>query len=257
MTTVASQPPVGFTSGVSVDQDFQPLNLCGVANPFFYHSFSDDFDVSPGVTGWYTTTGSTGTLAGAAGVGGLALFTTGAAAGNFNYVQLSSAGFTANVLPKKLFYVARIQLAAVTTSTFVLGLIQDTVTPLTVTDGIWFSKAAASSQIVLNVAIASAVTSVNIPTTAYTLANNVNIDLAFQVTRQGDVLAFVDSQLVGYVPQSNINTTNGPQNAGAVARILAPTMPTVPLGLTAVVSNGATAAATTMTMDFHGAFQER
>jgi hypothetical protein len=80
--------------------------------------------------------------------------------------------------------------------------------------------------------------------------------LAFAITRQGDVLAYVDSQLVGYVPQSNIGTTNGPQNAGAVARMTGPAMPVVLLSPTLGLST--TAGTTqTLTSDFIGAFQER
>lgn len=257
MATVASQAPIRTPSGGTTDQPWQPLADCGNGNPLFYHMFSDDFDQSIGVTGMYTSTGSTGSAALTAGDGGLVTFTTGAVAGNYNYIQLPIASYTVNTPPKKLFYLTRIQLAAVTTSTFVLGLVQSTTTPLTVVNGVYFAKAAGSTQITLNVTVASSTTSVNIPTSAYTLANNTNIDLAFYIDRFGNVLAYVDTQLVGFVPQSNIGTTNGPQNAGAVARLTTPTMPTANLALTACVGNGATAAATTMTMDFHCMQKER
>jgi hypothetical protein len=257
MVTVASQPPAQFDCGVSFDANFQPLDLCGVPNPFFYHSDYDDF--GPYVAASYTST-ATGTavaaFAGTAGDGGLIAGTTGTAAGVLA-IQRAIAGFTVNSLPKKVFWEMRLKLSAWASAglTGTFGLIQSTATPGTVTDGVYFTLSAAG-VLAINSAVGSVITSVAIPTAAYTTGANVTLDLAFAITRQGDVLAYVDTQLVGFVPQSNIGTTNGPQNAGAVARITAPTLTTANLCPT-IGFTQAGSVAVVATVDFMGTFKER
>lgn len=256
MATVASQPPVGFTSGLSTDQNFQPLNECGSPNPFFYASFDDDFLHYN--TGDYTVT-ATGTgaaVAGVAGDGGLLQFTAGTTAGNAS-IQTHFANYTVNSQPKKVFFLTRVTMSAWATTgvTALWGLIQTTATPGTVTDGVYFSLSAAGA-LSINSTVGSTVTSVAIPTAAYTLTGGTYIDLGFAITRQGDVLAYVDTQLVGNVPQSNIGTNGNPKNAGAVARITAPTLTTAVLNPTlAVIQTGTTSV--TMTSDFFLVKKER
>jgi hypothetical protein len=259
MVTVASQPPVRSTSGGTPDAVFQPLADCGAGNPFFYHTFADDFDINGKVlTNAYTvtTTGTGAAVASTPGDGGLILFTAPTAAGNAS-IQLASASFTVNTLPKKVFFETRVKMSAWATAgvTALWGLIQTTATPGTVTDGVYFALTAAG-VLSINSMVGSVLTTAVIPAAAYTLTANVNVDLAFEITRQGDVLAYVDSQLVGYVPPSNIGTTNGPQNAGAVARLTAPTLTAVVLNPTlAIIQTVATAI--TMTVDFFQAQKER
>jgi hypothetical protein len=259
MAVVASQPPVRQTSGGTSDAPFQPLADCGNGNPFFYHVFADDFDTSLAVTGTYTAigTGAANTLL--AGDGGIASFSTAAGAGTFGGIQTPVGGFTVNSPPKKVFWEGRFQMANVSTMTLLAGLVAIFAAPATptVVNGVYFSKAAGTLQLVGNVTVASATVSVNIPLGALTLVNGSYFDLAIYVTRQGDVEFYADTQLVGFVPQSNIGTTNGPNNAGAVARLTAPTLPTVPLAPTIVFGNGATAAIIAGTADFHQAQKER
>lgn len=260
MSAVASQPPMCVTSGFSPDSVFQPLSACGVGDPFFYHQFSDDFDQNDAYTtaNTYTITLNSGTLAGTAVDGGAALFTTeGVATTGVVELQLVNASFSPPVAPKKLFYIARLQLNTPTTSSFVAGLITNgNVTPFTaVADGIYF-KWIGGTGLTINSAVGSAVTSATIAPAAYTMAANTNIDLAFYVTRQGDVLAYVDTQLVGFVPQSNLATPGNPQNAGPVARLTAPTLTAVVLSPTLALQTNS-AAAKTMTVDFHGVYKER
>jgi len=259
MAVVASQPPVRQTSGGTPDAPFQPLADCGNWNPLFYHAFVDDFDQSLGITGAYVNIGTTPTNAVVAGDGGIASFTTLVAAGSFAGVQTPVGGFTVNTPPKKVFWEGRFQMANVTTQTFLAGLIATFAAPATptVVNGVYFSKAAGGVQLVGNVTVASATVSVNIPLGALALTNATYFDLAIYITRQGDVEFYADTQLVGFVPQSNIGTTNGPNNAGCVARLTAPTLPTVPLSPTIVFGNGATGAIIAGLADFHQAQKER
>src|SRR5215468_3482059 len=145
MALPRSPPPTRLTAGSSTDPVYGPLADSGYVNPFFYHMFADDFDNILGATGAYTVTAASGTVALAAGDGGLALFTTGSVSNQFCEIQTPIAGFT---LPqgatagKKLFWLARLQLSDVTNSALIAGLISINVTPFTsVADGIYFSKA--------------------------------------------------------------------------------------------------------------------
>jgi hypothetical protein len=256
MAIVASQPPIRTPSGGTTDQVFQPLADCGNGNPFFYHMFADDFDPYRATDYTVTTTGTGAAVAQVAGDGGLVLFTGGSTAGNAS-IQHSFASFTINSQPKKVFFESRFKASAWATAgvTMLAGLIQTTATPGTVTDGVYF-LISATGVITINSTIGSVNTAVTIPAAAYTLTANTNIDLAFYITRLGDVLAYVDTQLVGFVPQSNIGTTNGPQNAGAVARITAPSLTTAVLNPTLALIQTSTTVVT-MTADFFQAQKER
>lgn len=257
MAAVASQPPIRTPAGGTTDQIFQPLADCGNGNPFFYHMFSDDFDPYRSTDYNVVTTGTGAAVAAVSGDGGLVRFTLGTTAGTTSLQHSNgNQSFTLNSQPKKVFFECRFQLssAAYASGTVVVGLTQFSATPGTVTDGVYFQWN--GTTLTINSANASAITSVTIPAAAYTMANNTNIDMAFYITRLGDVLAYVDTQLVGFIPQSNIGTTGNPQNAGAVARITAPSLTSAVLTPTmAYVQAGAVA--NTMTIDFFQAQKER
>lgn len=280
-----SPPPQRVPAGWSTDPPFGPLADCGNGNPFFYHSFSDDFDQNLGATGLYVLSG-TGTAAHTAGDGGLGLFSTTGTAGTFASIQLPAASFTlpptgsnppnTGTTVKKLFYLARLQLSDVTTAGFVAGLISTNATPFSaITDGMYFYNTAGTTALKFAV-VASAGNSptgsavstlVTIPTTAYTLTNATFIDLAFYITRLQDVLIFAGSQLVGYISQSGTGSVNTagvsliPDAPGPCASIrqtiTATPFTTAVLSPTLGVYNGATAAVKTMTVDFHSVQKER
>lgn len=257
MAGTSNQPPVRLPAGGTTDWPWQPLADCGAGNPFFYHSFYDDMDSSLTVAGAYTISKTgTGTATNTPGDGGLGLLTTQAvSATDFVSIQLPAADFTLT-LGLKLFFQTRIQLNDVINNQFFAGLVNTSATPFTsTTDGIYFSKlgGAASLQIVSEVG--NVITTASIPTAAYTLINNTNIDLAFYLTRQGDVVAFVDSKLVGFIPQSGTGTQT-PPNAGPVARITAPVLTAVVLNPTIAIQSGTTGAKT-LTLDYIAAQKER
>jgi len=242
--------PVRFTSGFTQDASFQPLGQLGIPDPFFYADYADDFIHYN--TGDYTVTAAGGTVAGSAagGNGGRILFTTGATATNFAAIQLTAASFQ-YVATKKLAYLCRIQLADVTLPVVMAGLIQTTVTPYTVTDGIYFTKAAGSTDIVVNVVTGSTV----IGTTTLTglLTNATDIDLGFTVDRLGNILIYAGNSLIGQKRQDV--TTLGPA-AKILASSLTGAMTAVLLNPTLAIQTS-TAAAKTMYADFHLAAMER
>lgn len=259
MAVVKSQPPVAYTSGVTPAAPFQLMNSCGVGHHLFYHVFADDFDINAGLTNGNTyevvTTPGTGTLASTPGDGGLALFTTSGASGDAVGIQQAVAAFTFSAV-KKLFYVTKFQLGTVATSSVIAGMISTNTTPFTaVVDGAWF-RWTGGGALTFNHAVASVVTSVTIPAAAYTMANATNIELGFEKTAEGDFLIYVDTQLIGVVPQSNLGTTGNPQNAGPVARLAPASLTAAVLKPTLFVQTNS-AAVKTMTADFIMAAKER
>lgn len=273
---IPNQVPQRLPAGSTTDPPYGPWADNGNGNPFYYHQFADDFDNQLGVAGLYTiSAGGAGSVAHTPGDGGLALFTTAGASGNFESIQLPAASFTAPqgaLAGKKMFYVVRLQLSDITNSAFIAGMCNTSTTPFAgLTDGVWFSKASATTQLVINVAAASSIKSFNIATNSYSLVNATNIDLAWYIDKYGNVQYSVGSQLVGWLPQSGTSAVsasgvpllpvqcptgklysgNQPTTIGSGY-----TLPTVNLNITLGVQTGA-AAVKTMTADFHGVAKER
>lgn len=260
---MASQSPVRYPSGVSVDNPFGVTGNMGLPNPLFYHMWADDMDQEVAETGAYTkTVTGNGTVALTPGDGGLALFTTNSStplAADIASLQLPVAGYTVT-LGKKMFYMVSFQASSISAAAFQFGFIQQTVTPGTVTDGIWFSKAAGSlTNLAINISKASAAVTVALPTNAYTLANATQIQLGFSMDRNGNVQAWVGSQLVGNVPLAGTGSVLPPGNQGPVAAINSPATANIPIvNLTPTMAmQSGTTASSTMTVDFVLAAKER
>ncbi|SRR6266404_2451742 len=258
--SVASQPPAQFDCGIQFDADWQPLNFCGVPNPFFYHSFADDFDNAVDMTYglWTVTSGGAGVSASIiAGDGGLLQLTSGTTGGFFISVQLAQATFTLPAQPKKMFFETAVTTTnAPATASFIVGVSAVDTTPFTaVPNGVYFSWVGGTG-LTFNSSNASVVTSVVIPPAAYTFAApGQRLELGWALTRQGDLLAYVDNQLVGFIPQSNIGTTNGPKNAGAVARLTAPSLSAS--NMAPILAFNSTAVSQTIVFDFVQVQKER
>lgn len=254
-----SPPPVRNNSGTTSDLPWMPLADCGWGNPFFYHGFADDFDASIQGSWWNTTKTGNGTIAHTAGDGGLLLFTTNSsspAGTDICSMQLAAASFTVTV-GKKMFFLCRLQVSDATNAAFNVGLIQTTTTPFTVTDGIYFNKAsgAANNLTLYNDASSAHTNTLTIPTGAYTLANNTNIDLAFYVDRNGQINAFVNGNMVGYFNNSGTGSAN-PNRGPVITTSGATTFTTANLNVTIAVQSG-TASSKTMTGDFIMVAKER
>jgi len=259
MPVPRSPTPARGQAGFTTDWPYGPLADCGFGNPFFYHMFADDFDYALGVSGLYTVSaGGAGTVAHSAGDGGLALFTTAGASGNYESIQLPAADFTlpqGTLAGKKLFYITRLQLSDVTNSAFIAGLTNITTTPFTaIADGIYFTKASGGTVLNIVSVVSSTAVTTAVPTSAYTLTNAVNIDLGFYVDWYGNLNVFCSPSMVGYVPQSGTGATL--PTRGRVLQVTGLTLTTANLSPTLGVQTGA-AAVKTMTVDFHAAMKER
>lgn len=247
--------PTRFTGGLTQSAEFQPLGELGFPDPFYYALFADDF--LPFRAGDYTITAAGGSVAATAngGTGGRILFTTGAVGGNFAEIQQPTANF-AHVPGAKLAFLTRLNMADVTNTQIIAGLINTTTTPLAPADGIYFQKGVGNTNITLT-AVAGGVavgqvTVPNLPNNGF--LNGADIDLGFVVDENEDINIFVGYHLVGNKPNQN-RTLLGPvaklrASARTGALSILPVNPTI-----AIVAG--TAAAQTGNCDFILAAQER
>lgn len=256
---MANQPPVRNAAGATTDTVYQPLADCGAGNPFFYHTVADDFDSTLTTGIWTQNKTGNGTVAHTAGDGGLALFTTNSTTPvgtDYAGLQLPAADFSFTP-GKKLFFLTRLQLADAVNAAFVAGLVDTQANPFTaVNDGLYFSKASGAANNLQLLSVKGGVaTALAIPASAYSLANGVNIDLAFYVDRNANVYAYVGAQLVGFIPTSGTGTAVPPARGGRAASF-APALTTAVLNPTLAIQSG-TATSKTMLADFITVMKER
>jgi hypothetical protein len=264
--TTPSQSPVRFPSGLSTDYPWGPLAAMGMPSPFFYNLFEDDFDGGLSTLNYTATKTGAGTIATQAGDGGQILFTTAASAAAICELQVAQANFTlpTPTLPKKLFFLTRIQLSDTTNCELFTGLVNVTTTVAGITDGIYIQKPSGGTTMNLLILSGSATqATVAIPTAVLTqyLAAATWVDLAFTVNRRGGVSVFVGYPLVGWVPASAWTSATQPPPLGRVAHY----NPQVSGSLTFATANLApmlllrtgNSTAITMTSDFLMAAKER
>lgn len=227
MTNIATTNlPGGITNAVKESA----LSAYGAPDPTIWHSYLNDFDVFTSGDWSGAPTGSV-TNAIIAGNGGILSMINSAASADLNPLQLKVATF-AMVAGSQSWLKARFSLSNATNAQLVLGLIQTTATPLTVTDGFYFAKAAASTTLTAKLAKSSAISTVNVGT----LANATSVNVGLHYDGNAAVNVFLNNVKVASLPVANL--------------------PTVNLNLTMAVSNG-TAAANTLNVDYILVSQER
>lgn len=260
--TTPSASPVRYPSGVSFDYPWGPLAAMGVPNPFFYNLFQDDFDGGLSTLNYTATKTGIGTIATQAGDGGQILFTTAASSAAICELQVSQANFVlpTPTLPKKVFFLTRVQVSDTTNCEVFAGLVNATTTVAGITDGIYFQKVAGGTTMNLIIVAGSTIqATIAIPTAVLSLylAAATWIDLSFHVNRAGSVLVYVGYPLVGWVPASAWTSGTQPPPLGIVARSIAPgTLATANLAPTLILRTG-NSTAVTMTADFLMASKER
>jgi hypothetical protein len=227
MTNISTtNEPAGLTNAVL----YSALGSYGADDPTIWHTYFNDFDVYT-AGDWTNTATGAATNAIIAGDGGLLSMINSAANNDLDSLQLKFASF-AIVANYKAWFKMRFSISNATNAALTLGLIQTTTTPLTVTDGIYFAKAAASTTLTAKVAKASAISTVNVGTLAN--ATYVNVGWHYNGTSSLDV--YLNNTKVGTLPLTNLPTAN--------------------LNLTMAVANG-TAAANTLNVDYIFASTER
>lgn len=257
-----SGSPTRWPNGITQDESWQILGQIGIPDPFFYAYYEDDF--LPYNSALYTATldgGSAAQAATTANVNGRVLLTTAAVSTDFVGLQTTSAGFQ-YVAGNKLFYQARIQIAAHATTSFEAGLIQTTATPATVTDGIYFKYTANGTTIQLIAVTGSTVLgTANLP---FAPTNTTDFDLGFYVDRHGNIIGFAGQGLVGNKTIQYAYANLGPigklfaagQSVAVGTPVLSGAITTAMLNPTVAVI-AASGAAATLLVDFQAAGNER
>jgi hypothetical protein len=292
-----SSPPSRVASGFATDPPFWPLAHCGVPNPFFYHVIADDFEGVDNIYTVTATGGSVASSPGDGGLITFTTGATASSNASLQPTSagfvLPGTGATppgSSLSTKKLFYLARVTVGH-TTDGFIAGLGNISATPFTagvdsMVDGLYFYKAPTVSTLsLINRASAG-----NSPTggavlntfvlPGITIVAGTSFDLGLYIDRYQNIRVWVAPQLVGYVPQSGSGPTTADGSGVTVTPIIGPifanynyqaqsttitgqsvTNPlvfsTAPLAPTLAITNGTTAAATTLIADFQMAAKER
>jgi hypothetical protein len=195
------------------------------ADPTVVHQYWNDFDVYT-AGDWTNTATGAATNAVTAGDGGILSMANSAANNDLDSLQLKAASFQITQ-GKDAWFKTRFQISNATNAALVLGLIQTTVTPLTVTDGFYLAKAAASTTLTAKVAKASAISTVNVGTLAD--ATMVVVGLHYNSDANA-VIVYLNGNRVGQLATTNLPFATN-------------------LNLTIAVANG-TAAANTLLVDY-------
>ena len=243
-----------FTQGVTQANNWTTLGNMGQPDPFFYGTYDNDF-IGMGYAGGGATLTTTGTStitnpASLPGFIGMEQYVTSAAAKDYASAQVTPAAFY--LTGKKVFFVSRHNMADITGSSIVVGLINLNTTPFAaITDGVWFSSPSGSSVIYLNSAIGNVVTTVALPNT---FANGQIFDLGFEVNSRGDIYAYANAQGSGFVQQGGQAAYPLPRGPNQV--ISGALLTSVALCPTTAIQSG-TATVKTLNQDYILAAQER
>lgn len=218
--------PAGLTNAAL----HSALASYGAMDPTVFHTYFNDFDVYTSGDWTSTATGSV-TNAVIAGSGGILSMLNSASNNDLDSLQLKAASF-AFTAGQKGWFKARFSISNATNAAIIIGLIQTTTTPLTVTDGVYFSKAAATTTLTAKTTKSSTTTSVNVGT----LANSTSVNVGYYYDGDSTIRVYLNNVQVGSLATTNLPTAN--------------------LNLTIAVANG-TAAANTLNVDYIFASIER
>jgi hypothetical protein len=173
---VVNAPATRETSGISTSAPTYLFNNYPFPTPPRLLQVWDDF-YRYLATDWTVTAGSSGTAALADGVGGLLALTTAATNNDIEAIQTvkKSFGFTAG---NQVWFACNVRLTNATNNALMAGLGND-FSALTPTDGVYFSKAAASTTLTAVIRQASTSTTLTLATGTSTMANATAYTLGF------------------------------------------------------------------------------
>lgn len=249
-----------FIDGVTNVEQTGPLGYYLAPDPSRVHQWFDDFDrflstqtvtiTDPGnatvLKDWLVTqvTGTTGTITITDEDGGVALLTNSNTNSQGVYAQWQGGASTVSETftfssSKAMWMKARFKLSTATNMSMVLGLIVTDTTPQSNSDGLYFTKADASTTLNFNATASSASTTVPVGT----LANDTYVEVGFAYLPEGDGSG---SGLPGaYV---YLNTSNGWARVGSFSTFA--NFPSTELAVTFGATNGAAGTSTTMSVDY-------
>lgn len=214
--------PARFPHGVTNVAPVSPLAQYGLPDPASWHTFFDDFD-KYNAADWVVTETGIATQVLADEDGGVQLITNAAADNDASFSQLVPESFTFTA-GKKLIFKARFRASEATQSDLIMGLQVRDITPLAVSDGVYFQKDDGDALLDFNVTNTSVTVS---RLGVATLVNATYVEAAFYYNGKDEVQVYVDGNLVAAiltstiaVPVTELTVSFGVQNGDAVARTM-------------------------------------
>lgn len=220
-----------YPNGVTNTTVGTTLGSFVLPDPTSVHAFVDDFNTFTAANWTITKTQGGASQAVITGDGGILSLINTTATNDLNAIQLAFENF-AFTAGKQAWFKARFSLSSATNAAAVIGLQITDTTPLAVSDGVFFSKAAASTT--LNAIVEKSSTSTT--AVAGTMADNVYAVVGCHYDGNSSVNVFFNDSQVASMAITNL--------------------PTHTLTISAAVSNG-TSAGQTMNIDYILAATER
>lgn len=221
-----SVTPSRFPNGVGSVYPKHLLANLSIPDPMSVHQLADDFNSFN--TNLWTLTG-VGTPAAAeinTSAGGVVALTTTTGGSDSAIIQAATALFAVATNAAALYFREAFYLSDVLACSFIAGLVNLSLTGVTPTNGMYFSKANGSAALNFNVAVGGVVTTV---ATGITLVNATELDIGCYSDGNGNYYAFagptgqptqvaVINNLVG--PTAFLAPTTGLLNGAAAAKTL-------------------------------------
>jgi hypothetical protein len=226
-----------FENGVTNQKPGMPLGDMGQMDPTLFLSYFNDF-LAFNSADWTKTATGAATAALESGYGGLLLITNSAGAADLVSLQQIAAPFGILAVPPALdmWFAAQFALSDATNCQFAIGLQEINANPFAATDGLWFQKAAATTNLDFHCMAAS--------------SDNPVLDIAQLVSATMVSVGFY----ISMTKQRIKLFVNGLQVPGIDKPL--PTLTSANLALVMAMKN-ADAVANTLTVDYIGAFSER
>lgn len=194
-------------------------------DPTLFHQYFNDFDTYTAGDWVVTETDSSATQALTAGDGGLLLITNTAADNDLVALQKTPAAWTFTA-GKKTFFRCRFKVSDATQSDLVFGLQVVDITPLDVTDGVYFLKADGSTAVSI-VCRKDASTGSTSASGITNLANDTFVELGWYYDGVDKIAYEVNGSVIGsvsatssYLPDATCTVSFALQNGEAVAKTM-------------------------------------
>ena len=189
--------------------------------PMLGHQYLNDFDTYTAGEWTVTETQAGATQALADADGGILVLTNTTGGTDINAIQLANETFTFTS-GKALYFESRLKVSNATLAAFAVGLQAANATPLTVANGVVFTKPAAAAIINLVAAIASTRTT---QATGGSVVADTYTTLAFWYDGESSIYYAQDGVLLGSIANTNMPTTElaisvGLQNGSGAAHVL-------------------------------------
>ncbi len=222
---MANNTVTRFPGGITNNAESDIFADMVQSDPTKYHEYWNDFDTYTAGDWVVTETNAGATQALAAGDGGWLLLTNSAANDDLVALQKTPAAFSFTA-GKKAFFKARLKVSDATKSDFVVGLQVVDITPLDVTDWVYFLKADGAATVDV-ICRKNATTGSTSASAVATVVADTFIELAWYYDGIAKVFYAVDGIVKGsldasssYLPDTITTVSFALQNGEAVAKTM-------------------------------------